>query len=605
MTTTLLESSDDREMRKVQEKEDFEFGTYEDGRKATINLPKLIKTRLMIEASSGGGKSWLMRKLIELFFGYVQQIIIDPEGEFSSLREKFPFVLASAERDDSGMIIGEVEADPSTADVLAHTILKTRASIIIDISELSIDEKKRYVNNFVQALVQSPKELWHPCLIWIDESHDFAPQSSHGESESLGAIKDLASKGRKRGQALILATQRLSKLSKDAAAELKNYLIGNTNLDLDQERASDILGFSSKTQRQELRTLEPGVFWVSGSAFNSGLAKLKVGKVLTHHPEAAESGSQYVPPPTPEQVKPLLSTLHQIPVVKKRNLEEKRELLAKIRDQQNQIQSLSAKLRIAESAKNQIINPEQAKLIEERAYARGQKAMEQQVSSRFKQVQALQQKYQRALLGIGKIVSDNAGLRLPEINVSIPVPVPNSIRTVPKPAVRTEPAQSISAEAEFGRCERAVLKFLAMRPDREFTKQQIGAMTNYSPTSGGFNNSISKLNVAGLVKCFNGTVSLSQERIDEVVSILGDEYCEPSKDALEAWLQKLDLAPRKIYELLLRNPDQVFTKQEIADQTRYSATSGGFNNAISELNTLGLIEKTAEGIRLNQELRGI
>src|SRR5579864_2261785 len=105
-------------------KENFEFGTfYEIKEKGTqeklvaidtkipakINLAKLIKTRMIIAANSGGGKSYLMRKLMELFFGQVQQIVIDPEGEFSSLREKFGFILATAERDEDGELLGDIE----------------------------------------------------------------------------------------------------------------------------------------------------------------------------------------------------------------------------------------------------------------------------------------------------------------------------------------------------------------------------------------------------------------------------------------------------------------------------------------------------------------
>lgn len=48
-------------------------------------------------------------------------------------------------------------------------------------------------------------------------------------AESAGAVIDLATRGRKRGQCAVIATQRLSKLHKDAAAEMKNKLIGGTS----------------------------------------------------------------------------------------------------------------------------------------------------------------------------------------------------------------------------------------------------------------------------------------------------------------------------------------------------------------------------------------
>jgi len=53
-----------------------------------IELEKLITSRLLIQANSGGGKSWLLRRILEQSHGKIQHLIIDLEGEFSTLREK-------------------------------------------------------------------------------------------------------------------------------------------------------------------------------------------------------------------------------------------------------------------------------------------------------------------------------------------------------------------------------------------------------------------------------------------------------------------------------------------------------------------------------------
>jgi len=61
-----------------------------------IDLPRLLESRLLVQAGSGGGKSWVLRRLLEQTANQVQQIIIDPEGEFATLREKFDFIIAAA-----------------------------------------------------------------------------------------------------------------------------------------------------------------------------------------------------------------------------------------------------------------------------------------------------------------------------------------------------------------------------------------------------------------------------------------------------------------------------------------------------------------------------
>ena len=65
--------------------------------KMNIDLDSLIHTRLLLQANSGGGKSHLLRKLLEVSHGKVQQIVLDLEGKFSTLREKFDYLLIGKE----------------------------------------------------------------------------------------------------------------------------------------------------------------------------------------------------------------------------------------------------------------------------------------------------------------------------------------------------------------------------------------------------------------------------------------------------------------------------------------------------------------------------
>ena len=64
-----------------------------------IDLTNLIISRLLIQANAGGGKSWLIRKVLEESHGKVQQIVIDLEGEFSTLREEYDYLLCGRDGD--------------------------------------------------------------------------------------------------------------------------------------------------------------------------------------------------------------------------------------------------------------------------------------------------------------------------------------------------------------------------------------------------------------------------------------------------------------------------------------------------------------------------
>lgn len=273
------------------------------GEEVSCDLDALVNTRLLVQANSGAGKSWALRRLLEQTHGQVQHLVIDPEGEFASLREKFDYVLAAR----TG---GDTAADPRTAKLLAERLLELGTSAILDIYELKPHERVRFVRLFLEALVDAPKQLWHPALIVVDEAHVYCPEQ--GDAESADAVKGLCTRGRKRGFCAVLATQRLSKLHKDAAAECNNKLIGRSSLDVDMKRAADDLGLTDKPSRLLLRELDNGEFFAFGPALSRQVTKVRVGPVITTHPKAGSHLAAVIPPPT-AKVLSVLAKLADLP----------------------------------------------------------------------------------------------------------------------------------------------------------------------------------------------------------------------------------------------------------------------------------------------------
>src|SRR5436309_8076276 len=102
----------------------------------TLDLPTLLDTRLLVQANSGGGKSWLLRRLLEQSHSKVRQIVIDLEGEFATLRERYDYVLAGKE--------GDTPADPKSAGLLAQRLLELNVSAIIDLYDLHYQDRKHF-----------------------------------------------------------------------------------------------------------------------------------------------------------------------------------------------------------------------------------------------------------------------------------------------------------------------------------------------------------------------------------------------------------------------------------------------------------------------------
>lgn len=194
-----------------------------------INLEDLLISRLLIQANSGGGKSGLARGIIENCYGKVPFIVMDCDGEYYTLKEKL----------DDVIIIGGHAADiplsMQAVKMLPREIIGNRLSVVIDLSELKMydgatkKDRIHYVKYFLEAMMELPKQFWVPYLVFLEEVHKFCGEQD--KQESGPAVRDLMSRGRKMGYCGILITQRISKLHKDAAAEVNNKFVGRTNLD--------------------------------------------------------------------------------------------------------------------------------------------------------------------------------------------------------------------------------------------------------------------------------------------------------------------------------------------------------------------------------------
>jgi hypothetical protein len=255
------------------------------GQPAVVDLEELLATRLLVQGNSGSGKSHLLRRLLEGSAGAVQQIVIDPEGDFVSLADAFDHIAIEA-------------AEHSLVDIarLAQRIRAHRASVVLNLEGLEVEGQMRCAATFLGALFDAPREHWYPALVVVDEAQVFAPAvggevADDARRASLGAMTNLMCRGRKRGLAGVIATQRLAKLAKNVAAEASNFLMGRTFLDIDMQRAADLLGMERR-QAEAIRDLARGEFLALGPALCRRPVNIRIGEVRTQ----ARSGSPRLVP---------------------------------------------------------------------------------------------------------------------------------------------------------------------------------------------------------------------------------------------------------------------------------------------------------------------
>lgn len=263
----------------------IEMGSDTAGRPVVVDVEELLATRLLVQGNSGSGKSHLLRRLLEESASLVQQIVIDPEGDFASLSEEFGHIVVDA---------GDYNEREITR--IAARIREHRASVILNLEALEVEAQMHCAASFLNTLFDAPRDQWYPALVVVDEAQLFAPAAAGDVSDaarrvSLSAMTNLMCRGRKRGLAGVIATQRLAKLAKNVAAEASNFLMGRTFLDIDMARAADLLGMERR-QAEQIRDLDRGSFIGLGPAITRRPVAVKIGAVRT----ATRTGTQGLMP---------------------------------------------------------------------------------------------------------------------------------------------------------------------------------------------------------------------------------------------------------------------------------------------------------------------
>ncbi len=536
-----------------------------------IDLPKLIDSRLLVQANSGGGKSWLLRRLLEQSHGKVQQIVIDLEGEFSTLREKFDYILAGKG--------GDTPADPRSAALLARRLLELNASAIIDLYELNHFDRKRFVKIFLDAMVNAPKNLWHPVMVVIDEAHVFCPEK--GSAESSESVIDMATRGRKRGYCTILATQRLSKLHKDAAAECNNKLIGRTGLDVDMKRAYDELGFNTKEQYLSLRQLSEGEFFAFGPAISREVIKVKIGDVLTTHPKAGSRFEIKTAPPT-AKIKALLPKLSDLPAEAEEEAKTMAELKAKI------VQLKRENRTVVSGAKHDPVAI--------------QKAVDVAIQKKEKEFYIERTKWQKQidnffhiLEQIGKITQTALREKIENISVPRKVFATPALKNIPQIKKIIIPKLEIENDGSLSGPEQRIVDAIAWMGSIgiEYPEQAaVAFLAGYTFGGGGFNNPKGSLRSKGLVEYHGKKIALT-ETGKQVANVP-----EESLTTEELQRKVLGILPgpeQKILRALIEAYPEDLSNEETAERAGYTPGSGGFNNPKGRLRSIGLVRYPQPG----------
>lgn len=593
-----------------------------DGRNLKLDVDTLLTSRLLLQANSGGGKSWLLRRLAEQLYGHVQTIIIDPEGEFYTLREKYGYVLVG----DGG----ETPCDVRSAAMLAERFLELKASAVCDLYEAFRSrpmDRRQWVRIFINALLDAPRSMWHPLIVIVDEAHKFCPQETpkagnQSDREIIGGCKDamiaLSTTGRKRGFCPIWATQRLAKVDKDASAEMFNRMVGMTIEDVDVDRAADLMSVSREDKqefRQSLRNLSPGQFYAFGRAITNERKLVTVGPVFTHHPSTGMAAKHETAPPMPDDVKKFLPQLADLPKEAEEKVRTMAGLQQEIRELKKQLkqrptdppriieksstadratlrrlrQGLEQAMKIianitAIGFDNSSVHPEDVRSALDKAATEITRLAEAGMSRRVRDFDNLKRSAESLLKKLEGLI---AGEDI-ELNVSVTRNEPVTVRPVVLRSKQLTPSSNSNGNSSgLPVGERAVL--IAVAQFGSIEREQLTVLTGYKRSSR--DAYISRLVARDYINVAGRTLTPTQSGIDN----LGTDYSPlPTGSALwDYWRNRLPEGELKIMTILVDRGQSV-ERSTLDDETGYKRSSR--DAYLSRLMAKRLIEVPSSGM---------
>jgi len=455
--------------------------------------------------------------------------------------------------------------------------------------------RHEWVKNFCEALIDAPKNLWHSCVVIVDEAHTFCPEKGAGESVASESVIGLATRGRKRGYALILATQRLGKLRKDAAAELLNVMIGGTFIDIDRKRAADALGVYGKDQHEffdQIKVLKRGLFFSLGPAISDERVLLEVGSVRTTHPEAGSSKHSAEPPPAPEAVAKLLPKLSDLPKAAEEKAKTETELRSEIR-------SLKAQFRTQPTVTKEV------KVADPKAIAQAVMTATKQYRH---QLTEMAQAFRRIGTAVEQIAILTARYGVTKVEVlhdKSPVQRSPAIPYAHRTETRTHPAQHVEAHKPSdveanGKLRSGAERMLAALATWAPNGMSEGQMRAHAglKKSGTFSAYMSDLR-KGYIEERDGMVFATQEGLDYCKHIPAAP--QTTEDVLNIWRPKLRDGARRMLDVLVEKSGESITKEELGNLAQLQK-SGTFSAYLSDLKTARLAIVNRDGtVSANRE----
>ncbi len=566
-----------------------------------LRLPlDIVTATVAVLANRGGGKSAVTHRLVELMYAAgLPVVVVDIKGDWWGIRSSadgtgagLPFYIFGGDH-------GDLPLEPTAGELLADLIVDDRIPAVLDLSHMSKTQARTFATTFAERLYHRNRDPLH---VVIEEADVLVPQrASAATARLLGAMEDLAKRGRHRGLGLTVVSQRPQEVAKSVLDLMETVILlrmtGPRSIKAVQEWISVNAGEDDTTARTviaSLPSLETGHGWIWSPAFLRILERADFPMFTTFDSHATPKPGQIRIVPNERAEIDLDKLGAEIAATRQRARDTDPRRL------HNEIQSLRAELaaatRRAEEATQRAATIGEQLADRDRDLVELRRQLDELTNhqARTAVAESLRAAVEMIEASIDTLTDhpEPTDSRPPRAVAPATTPVAPPTPTRPPsepPRPLSDPPEPTTTRFRAG-ADRMIKALATMAPLR-LTKAQWATVAHMKRTGGTWSTYLSEIRRAGLIDETAAGFTLTQAGWDYV------GYRPQPMTAAELQQHYLSIlragAARMLQAIIAAYPEGL-TKPEIADAAEVSASGGTFSTYLSDLRRNGLVEQRGE-----------
>lgn len=558
-----------------------------------LSLPIDAATQTFgILARKRGGKSFAAGKLVEGFYeNDVQFVIISPVPNWYGLRLAADGKKPGLDVPILGGLRGDIPLSADAGKLIADTVVDTGRSFVLDVSQFSLGERKRFVTAFGEQLWQRQKGLHDPRPIHIvlEEAQLFIPQNPMpDERHMLGIWTEIVRLGGNVGIGITIISQRPQSVAKEALTQVECLVVLQVSGVPEKKALKEWIVEKGLDLNllDELPSMKTGEAYIWSPQWLQHLGRHKVLPKWTFDSGATPKvGVKRIQ----AELKPIdLEALkaQMSETVKKVEENDPSALKKRVRELEHQLKKQQDSSGVAVS------EVEAMKREFEHMHSNAISRFKQELQDELNRVQKFAQSWE-SKVSPRTFIAPGAEKRPNGVGYTVKNGTPQPLK-VETSGFNQGAVLDVGEGDKVTRGMRSMLNSLAFFHPDTLTKPQIGRLADLSSSTGTFATYLGALRRMKLVYDEPNTRTLG---ITDAGLALVKGHCTvsvPESERIDLWVSHLDGASKRMLQELCKEYPRALTREELGERVGISPSTGTFATYLGMLRSSELMTKRGE-----------